>query len=345
MDVSAAPWQIRYSWRYPQPVTSCPSTDWGQIMGLVKGLFLFLVFVLLVVLLPLTLTASWARSHVYNEDRFVEAVDGVYSNDDVKQAIASVIARAVERRAEGTNWATFADTVALDAEARSRLQALDTDIGSFVEEQVLEILDDPRFDDVWVEVIRQTHPLVVQLLKGEDTDLVQTSNGIVRVNLVPFYDEINAMLADRGIDLSRSASIAPEQLQLTVFDGDEVTRAQEGLELLDRSVRGAMIAVGVLALLILLFTRRKSRALVVIGLAVILGMTIEIATLWLGGRIISGRMDTESEERAALAVFTETVSVLTQWALFGLLIGAVAMVLGLIFAQRQDPRGRSVYPR
>lgn len=319
--------------------------DWGQNMGLIKGLFLFLVFVLLVVLLPLTLTASWARSHVYNEDRFVESVDGLYSDDDVKQGIARVIARAVERRAEGTDWTTFADTIALDPEERSRLQALDTDIGSFVEEQVVAVLDDPRFDDVWVEVIRQIHPLVAQLLKGEDTDLVQTSSGIVRVDLVPVYDEVNAMLTERGIDLSRSVSIAPEQLQLTVFDGEEVTRAQQGLELLNKSVRGAMIAVGVLALLILLFTRRKSRALIVIGLAVILGMTIEIATLWLGGRIVSGRMDTESEEGAALAIFTEIVSVLMQWALFGLLVGAVVMVLGMIFAQRQDARGRSVYPR
>lgn len=314
-------------------------------MGFIKGVFLFLIFIALVVTIPVALTATWARQEIYDEDKFVASLDDLYADAAVQDAIADAISREVSNQSEDVDWATFADRVAMDDQTRADLIALDEDIDDFVHAAVIDALQSDQFDTIWETVIREIHAPISQLLKGEDTALVQTTDGIVRIDLRPIYDQVNETLAAQGIDLTAQLPATAEGLQLTVFDGEQLVKAQKSVETLNKSLTVAYIVIGIMMMLILLFTRNKSRALVTIGLAIVFGMTLELAALFLGGGFLGDRMSDVADQEATKAIFSEVVSVLLQWTLVGIVVGAIVMVLGMIVGQRADNKSRSVYPR
>jgi hypothetical protein len=317
----------------------------AEAMGILRGLLVFVFWLALIVLIPLTLTAYWANEQIYSEDTFVRTVDGLYSDAAVQNAVASLFADQVVEQTSGLNWDAFATAVSATDAQREQLLNLETSIGPFVFAQVVAILDTPEFQDVWIAIMATIHRPLTDLLKGNDNELVQSSNGVISITLAPLYDEVFSELRAIGIDLEQVVTVNPDDLNLTMLEAGELTRVQRYLAWFDTGISYAFAAIGLLAILILLLSRSKARALIVMGLAIVAAMAIEIAGLSLGNRFLADRIGNDEHRAATEAIFSELVSLLLRWSIIILVLGAVVMVFGMIVAQIADNRKRSGYVR
>ncbi len=314
-------------------------------MGFIRRVFQILIVILIILLMPLTLMGIWTHVQVYNEDQFVESVDNLYADPDVQQAIAIRLSAAVEEQVGSADWETFAERVAINDTVRAELVGLDTEIGPFIQDHVDDVLNSPAFEEVWVAVVREAHPLVTQVLKGENTELTQTTDGTITLDLAPVFEQVTTQLEEQGIDLAQVADLDPDELQLTVYQGDELIKAQEGIRLFNDLLVFAVIALAVLALVLLLVSRTKLGALAAVGLAVAVGMAVEILVLFIARRFLGNAASTDVDERAAQAIFDEFVALLWRWALIGLVVGAVLLIGSLILMAIRGTRPKDVYIR
>ena len=314
-------------------------------MGLIRRGFQILIVFLITLLIPLVLTGIWAREQVFDEDQFVESMDSVYADPNVQQAIAIRLSAAVEEQVGSADWESFVDRVAIDDAAKSEFLGVDSEIGPFIEDQVDDVLSSPAFEAVWVAIVREIHPLVTQVLKGEDTELTQTTNGTITLDLGPIYEQLASQLAQRGLDLSRIVDLNPDNLQLTVYQGDELIRAQESVRLYNDLLPVAILALIVLELVLILIARSKVRAIAATGFALLVGMGIEILALILARSVLVNAAASDVDERAAKAVFTEFVGVLWRWAIIGLVVGAGLLVGSMILMVIRGSRPKDVYIR
>ena len=73
---------------------------------------------------------------------------------------------------------------------------------------------------------------MVAVLTGKDTDLVEVSNNAVSVNLATVIDTVKQRLVDRGFTLAER--LPAIDAQFTIFQSDDITKAQTAFRLLER---------------------------------------------------------------------------------------------------------------
>ena len=105
-------------------------------------------------------------------------------------------------------------------------------IEGFVEKQVTALVESDEFETAWVEANRQAHTQMVAVLTGKDTDIVEISNNAVSVNLATLIDTVKQRLVDRGFTLAER--LPPVNAQFTIFQSDDITKAQNGVPAAER---------------------------------------------------------------------------------------------------------------
>jgi Tfp pilus assembly protein PilV len=223
------------------------------------------LLVLVGLLAPLAVVATWAHDEISNTDRYVQTVTPLASDPAVQNAVADRVTTEIFNRLNVT--AVTQDAVnaleqrGLPPRAAASLSALATPLAngvrSFVHEQVLRILQSNAFKDAWIVANRQAHAQMVAVLTGQGSDQVKITNNAVSINLAAIIDAVKKQLVDNGFQLA--SRIPTVNAQFTIFESANIAKAQRGFHALEVLAR----VLPILALILLgvaVFVGRSARA-------------------------------------------------------------------------------------
>ncbi|HEX4688560.1 MAG TPA: hypothetical protein VH228_17400 [Nocardioides sp.] len=236
--------------------------------------------VLLAIIAPLAVVATWAHDEIADTNRYVATVAPLAHNPAVQDAVATRITDELLARLD-VQGVTQEATKALSERGVSprvaaSLQALGTPLANaienFIGDQVTKIVQSQAFADAWEVMNRAAHTQMVAVLTGENSDAVTVQGGAVQLNLGPVIDQVKARLASLGFALV--SNIPPFNAQFTIFQSDDLAKAQTGFRVLSALAHGLPILALLLLAVGVLVAKRRRRTLVVASLVVAASMLV-----------------------------------------------------------------------
>lgn len=236
--------------------------------------------VVLAVLTPLGVIARWAHNEVADTDRYVESVAPLAADPAIQDAVTDRITTEITTRLQvqavtDEAIAALADQ-GLPPLAATSLSALSGPLAdaieSFIRDQVAALVGSDEFRTAWEEANREAHTQLVAVLTGKDTDLVEISDNAVSLNLATMIEAVKLRLVDRGFTLAER--LPAVDAQFTIFQSDDITRAQSAFRLL--SAVNTLLPILLLVLLgaAVALARNRRRTLVAAMLAVAASMLL-----------------------------------------------------------------------
>lgn len=234
--------------------------------------------VLLGLLAPLTVVATWAHDQVSDTDRYVETVAPLAEDPAIQEVVSDRVTEALLARLD----IEAVTGEAMDALAAQNLRpnvvttlrALGTPLANaiegFVGDKIDEIVQSEQFADAWAQMNRAAHEQMVALLTGKTGDAVTVAGDSVVLDLGAVVEAVKARLAEAGFAL---AERVPEfTVDLTIFQSSDIEKAQTAFRLLSALARALPVAVLLLLAVAVLVARRRRRTLVIASLVVCASM-------------------------------------------------------------------------
>ncbi|GGT28043.1 hypothetical protein [Streptomyces chromofuscus] len=198
------------------------------------------VLLLITLLLaPLAVVAAWVDSEVSDTDRYVQTVAPLGTDPAVQSAVTDRLTNRVvaEVNVEAvTQWLgeALADAGAPPAvvdRTGALAGPLRAAVTSAVHRVVNRVVTSDTFAQAWDAANRRAHAAVVNVLTGSRSGAVRAEGDKVVLDLGTVVDEVKKRLVDAGFEKA-SAIPAPDR-QITLFESEELSRAQAGMRLLD----------------------------------------------------------------------------------------------------------------
>jgi len=296
-----------------------------------------LVLILACLLAPVSVVAVWAKSQVFDTDRYVETVAPLANDPAVQNMVTARITDEIFSRVdvEGlTSDAIGALQSQLPQNVGQNLQALSgvvaDGVQNAVRDQIGNVVASQQFADAWAEANRAAHDQLVATLSGQSTAL-KVQGTSVSVQLAPFVNTVKQRLSDRGFGLAEQ--IPTVNASFVILRSNDLPRIQRGFDLLN--TLGLWLPFLTLALLALgVYLARDHRlALVGAGLGVavsmlLVGVGLAVARLGYLDAIPAGVMPPD----AAAVIYDTVVRFLREGiravGLAALVIAAGAFLLG-----------------
>ena len=236
--------------------------------------------VLVGLLAPLAIVASWAHDEISDTDRYVQTVTPLASDPAVQKAIADRVTTELFNRLNVK--AVTQDAIdalsarGLPPRASASLSALETPLANgirdFVNKQVLKFLKTPQFEQAWIAANREAHRQMVAVLTGETGGTVEVKGNAVNVNLAAVINSVKTRLEDSGFALA--SRIPTVNAQFTIFESADIAKAQSGFHALDTLARTLPVLALILLGVAIFVGRSRRRNLVVGALVVALSMIV-----------------------------------------------------------------------
>lgn len=198
------------------------------------------VLLLLTLLLaPLAVVAAWVQDTVTDTDRYVATVAPLASEPAVQDALTNRLTGRVVAQVD-VNAVTdaLADTLR-DAGAPPRVvdgaESLEAPlrdaVRSAVDRVVGRVVAGDTFQQVWESANRRSHAAVVSMLTGDGRGALHAEDGTVRLDVGEVVDEVRERLVDAGFD--KAAAIPDSDRTVTLFESEQLGKAQDAMRLLD----------------------------------------------------------------------------------------------------------------
>lgn len=269
-------------------------------------------------LLAIPATAAvWLDSVVTDTDRYVETVGPLARDPDIERAVTNRITTQLMAQIDVPAVVNEASELLASQGARPRLTTTLSDLAGpingavegWVHDQVGTVVASDRFADAWTQANRAAHAALLAALTGENQGgAVQVEGNTVSINLAPIVADAKQRLVDAGFQ--RAGSLPNVDMTLTLFQSDDVEKAQAAVRLLDRLgtwlpiVALALIAAGVIV------ARGHRRALIGAGIGLAVAMLLLGITLTVVRPVYLNALPPEVDDAAASALFDQVVSLL-----------------------------------
>lgn len=273
-----------------------------------------LCLVLVGVLAPLSILATWAHDEVSDTDRYVETVAPLAQSPEVQAAVTTRLTDRIMGLIDVEAVTQDAIDALADRGLRPRAVAsltalsgpLTQGVESFVGNQVGRIVSSDEFADAWTQANRVAHTQMVAVLSGETGEAVQVSGGAVQLNLGVVIDRVKERLLDAGFSLA--SRIPQVSAEVTLFQSAELARAQTAFRLLDAAARALpVIALILLGVAVAVSVRRRRTltigALVIAASMLALGAALNFFRIVYLDAVPSDRLPAD----AAAVIFDQIV--------------------------------------
>ena len=305
------------------PTGSPPETDGGLVARLrswvspsapgpgtrLRRWMVLLLVVLASVGILLSAVSVWTHSLLFNTDRWVETVGPVLQDPEVTHDLSVYL---TERAIEASDLEARAADV-LPPRAQFLAPAITDAARDFVQKRMEERLNQPETYQLWLKLNRFAHEHLVAVLEGDST-YIQLNGDQVQLNLVPLIaraleliDQVlPGALGDRvdipQIDPAASAEQMRAELEaatgrtlpedfgtVTLYEGDQVTQAQQAVRIFKAAVLAILIATILLIAAALLFSRTRLRTLIQLGLGSLVAVVLaRVAIQRLSDAVVEG---------------------------------------------------------
>ena len=301
------------------------------------------------VLLPVTITATWAHRTVVNTDAYVATVGPIVADPAVQAAVSREVTN--EMYATLNPQQVIAD--ALPPKAAALAGPLSNGVKGYLQQGINKILASPRFQQLWIAANRFSHAQLISVLNGDST-AVRTTNGQVVLNLVPLLNEAlkdvqarASALLGRNVTLPAITSstlpaaacqkiataigrpLPPTCGQIPLFKAAALNSAQRAYRAFNNLVLALLIVTPLVFIAALWVSPRRRRTLLQLAIGGMLGLiVVRRAVFWLQSGLIA---HAKPVNQAAVSVITGQVFgglfTVTMWFLIGGLILALLALL------------------
>ncbi|WP_067464706.1 hypothetical protein [Nocardia amamiensis] len=319
----------------PPPVSRPPRHAW-------RWTAVAVLTVLVAVLAITTVTSRFVRGEILDTNRYLSTVAPLGSDPALQTEVSNTITDEIFARVdiEGlTADALAALTDAVPATAdRPRVDraveglapVITQQARGFVNDTVLSFVRSDQFEDLWLQANRVAHTALVAVVTGHvgPESVTVDENGTVTLSLRTVIENVKARLVDRGFTFAEKIPAVDKQFVL--FRSPELVRAQQAVDTLDKAATvlpWVTIAAAVAAIAAAPAGRRR-RALVFVGLALVVGMLILAIALLIARAVYLDRMPPEVLAPDAATEVIDTVLVPLRTALRAVAVLGLAIALG-----------------
>lgn len=211
----------------------------------------------------------WLNQVVLDTDKYVATVAPLSENAAIKDAVANRLTDELFTRTHAEQLASEALPDKVDFLAAPIVGATE----GYVNEQIRKLLDSAEFSKIWKDSNRKAHRFLTHLLTGEE-GTVYTQDGKVNLDLGGVIEIVKARLAEKGITLFENVTIDADSVQLTIFEYQNITKAQSGISILNGLATWLPLIALVLWAAAIWASNSRTAALLWIGLGLATGMTI-----------------------------------------------------------------------
>lgn len=253
----------------------------------------------LVVLTAISFLAAgigvWASRNFLNNDIFASRLGTVIDEPAVQDALARYTTTEIMKLVQPEQL--IAD--ALPPRAQILAPTITSAVQGFVESKVAEVFATPEFARLFKDVVNGAHQRAVDLLEGNDSEVVTADGETVTLNFLPVIDQVLKKISETSPEiLGRSVTIPEVSVQdvpdaarqkisdalgvdlddnfgtITVYDAGALESAQQGVKLFNNLV---WLLVGLTLLLIpltLWLSTHRRRTLLQLVVAISVGLVI-----------------------------------------------------------------------
>ncbi|CAL9403043.1 hypothetical protein SUDANB1_01495 [Streptomyces sp. enrichment culture] len=238
------------------------------------------LLVLALLLAPLSVAAAWVDDQVSDTGRYVQTVAPLASDPAVQDVVTDrLTARVVAEVDVETVTEALATTLA-DAGAPPRVveasesltEPLRSAVRDVVDRTVSRVVTSDVFAQAWEGANRRAQAAVVSMLTGEREGALRAEGDTVQLDLGQVVDEVRQRLVDAGFD--KAAAIPDTERTITLFQAEELSRAQDGMRLLN--TMGAWLPVLTVALAALAVWAAPRHRLMLLVTAVGVGVMMAV---------------------------------------------------------------------
>jgi hypothetical protein len=286
-------------------------------------------------LLPLAAVALFARTVVFDSDRYVETIAPLARDPAVRNAVADRITAAVftALNVDGLTGRAIDGLVRQGAPAEivALRGPMVNGVRTFARTQVHNVVSSELFAQAWQQANQAAHGGLVAALRGNQGGTVEVLNGTVSVNLGAFIERIKPQLVAAGVPFAER--IPAVNLSFPIVRSDQIPRIQRAASLLDTlAVPLAVLAFLMLAVAVWLAPRHR-RMLAIAGFGISVSLLVLLGALALGRRYYLNHLPPDTIPNDAAGVVWDTLTRefavrLETVVLVGLVVGIGAWVAG-----------------
>lgn len=267
----------------------------------------------------------WVNRQALNTDNWVDTSTRLVKNEEVRSQLSDYLANQLFANADVAGE--------LREALPPRLAPLATAAASGLEQltpQVAErLFATARFQALWEAANRKAHESLLQVLDGGGS-AVSTENGEVKLRLGPVLAEIGE---GSGVGEALVSKLPPEAGEITVLKSDELSLAQEVVNILRKLPIVLTLAALLCFALAIYLSPRRREALRSVGFAFVIAGLLSLGLRGFAGTyVVSGLSRTTSVEPAVEAIWSIGTSMLvtiaTSAIVFGLLVALAAFLAG-----------------
>lgn len=271
----------------------------------------------------------WLNRVVLDTDAYVATVTPLSRDAAIKDAVANRITSELFTRTDAEQLATEALPDKVDFLAAPIVGATE----GYVNEQIRKLLDSAEFSKLWQDANREAHKALKHLLTGEE-GTVYAQDGKVNLDLGGVAEIAKARLAERGITIFENVTIDSDSVQLTIFENENITRAQSGVSLLNRLAIWLPLIALVLLAAAIFAANSRAEALLLIGLGLATGMTLLLIAAavgrdyYLDAAAASGNVDMPAATSFFDIIVESLKTAIRRVFAFALVLAAAGLIFG-----------------
>ena len=275
-------------------------------------------------LVPLAGLSVWVRNLVLDTDNYVDTVAPLAENRAITDLVAD---RLTNRLFQQVDVRQEAQEV-LPERAAFLAGPISSGVETFAKEAAKRALATEQFATVWKEANRRAHELVVKALTDEGEN-VKVKDGKVVLDLSAIIDEVVKRLDERGVTVFDNLAKDQKNLQVELFDAEQLEKARSAVHLLDRLRIVLVVLVFVFFAVALILSGNRRRTLIRWGIGIFIAMAVTAALLALGR---SAYLNVVRDREAGGAAFDTIVRFLRNGirviAVLGILVALAAFLSG-----------------
>jgi hypothetical protein len=272
-----------------------------------------------VLLITVSVLANFVERQALDSNEFEETARQLISDPAIQQEVATTLTTQLF------------ESVDVQAELEQRLPPAQQGLAGPItgalrpvaERLVVQILQRPRFENVWVAAVGAAHQQVVRVLDDE-ARFIETDEGVITLNLRPLLVELTEELP---VVPNLAAQLPPDAGVIQLYEADQLDTAQT----LTRILRFVADWIWVLALAVwigavwLARDRRKEVRAIAIGFVVV-GLLVLLVRRLAGRYLVDELSDATSNEQAVRDSWDIITRLLADaaWALIA--VGIVALI-------------------
>ncbi|MCW7942542.1 membrane protein [Streptomyces hygroscopicus] len=303
------------------------------------------LLVLVFLLAPLAVVATWLHSQVADTNRYVQTVAPLASEPAVQNVVTDRLTNRV------------VDNVDVDAIARSLTSALQragappvvvnhapelagplkSALTGAVRGVVSKVVTSDQFAYVWEQANRRAHAAVVKVLTGEGNSAVQARGNTIVLDIGTVVDNVKQRLVDAGF--KQAAAIPAVDRTVPLLKTDKLQKAQDAMRLLD--VVGTWLPVVTIVLAALAVWAAPAHRVALMSAAIGTGTMMIVLLI---GLAVLRRVYLDSVPPSALppdaaaVVFDTLVRFLRQSARTILVIAVITALAGYVYGPGRGAR-------